>query len=176
MTNSEMAVAIATDVISQLRKRNSKMKVKDGNAYVDTDFRPEDTTGDLREILPEMLKTDCTVCAKGALIISKARLFNKVPLKKIFPEREWQNFFGRHIDRLDLIRNCSTMSALLSPIFPRKTADLIEAAFEKTLYYASNSSPTSRKSVNFGLKYPDPKKRLIAIMKNVIANNGDFVP
>ena len=83
-------------------------------------------------------------------------------------------------------------------LFGKKTTRLIECAFEKSgKYWFDDKSDgdheyhsgdyestwvlrtlpdTVSRAVRFGERHEDPEKRLLAIMRNVIKNEGVFIP
>ncbi len=160
LTPAEKRVAIAKDVIQQVLARRYKLQ---NMTYVDTDDESQIIN---KEILTSKKPPICTVCAKGALVCSTVRLFNK--------------FSG---DSDDLF---SQVEPVLRRNFGRSNGDMIEVAFEKwTLWEYGNeksrqgaclSESQANKARSFGCKHRSMRKRVIAIMKNIIANNGEFKP
>lgn len=166
MTKREMAVAVANDVLAQLRKRTKGYVVTTGY-YIRTGS-PLPSTGDLRDHLDTIQKGGCQVCALGAALLSKARLYDKVPMN--FTNGGYASY-------------CSGDACYrsLSDVFSRKQMVLIESAFERM-----NMDPDSRRddytpvaiqnAIDFGTQYSDDKVRLRAIMKNIVENDGVFKP
>lgn len=150
------AVAIANAVLKWLRTK--KLVVKRG-AYCQ--FSPSEVkvTQDisLQKALPALVTptAPCQVCAKGALFIAAVDLYNKVDIN---PEQHQFGLFESH-----------TIKPLL-PYFSNKTLSRIEYAFDRG-WVGKGSNADSV----FGERYPDPRARLRAIMKNIIKHNGDFV-
>ena len=178
LSKSEKAVAVASDVIAQLRKRNSKLIPVLDNGYVSSSFlinlddpRVKKTRNnnyenevfhvELQDILPDMMKEECRVCGLGAAIISKARLLDKVQIEgygfEINPGYEL------HRDKI---------SEGLKDVFTEDTIDKIECAFEVDPYMADTEEYAA---ALFGAKHKEPKKRLIAIMQNIVDNGGKFL-
>lgn len=62
----------------------------------------------------------------------------------------------------------------LSPYFSVEQLLLIESAFEKDDFTYGDDAWEA--AVEFGQRYTSDKDRLLAILKNIIANNGTFVP
>src|SRR4051812_10887130 len=73
---NKKAIAIAQDVLLRLRRH---LKVVTG-AYCDGYLPVSEVKvdADLRENLP-VIEKNCEVCALGACLLSKARLYNNVP-------------------------------------------------------------------------------------------------
>ena len=144
MPPGERAVAVAKDVIAQLKR---KAFVATPNTYLFHDgdishLMPED---DLRAHLAEL--GNCKVCAKGAIFLCSVRLFDQVTVgnnDSLYNSRVVWDLFG-------------------------DDANSIEYAFE-----GWNDDYTPERE--FYAAHPDPKRRLIAIMQNIIEHDGRFVP
>jgi hypothetical protein len=95
----------------------------------------------------------CEVCAKGALFLAKAVRYNDVFAV------EWH----------EVDTACEEGGVMLDH-FDQHQLELIEAVFEGWEVSAA------KEGFDFYLKYPNPKKRLIAILKNIIKNDGTFIP
>lgn len=173
MPSRAKAVAVAKDVLKQLRLRKlnmhhgsymtkfSALPVRNLTAILQK--RPD---ADLQEVV-DCLAPKCSVCAKGALILSKARLLDNVPLKLVCK-----------IDYTGKVNlGCGDPSENLLDCFSQKQLDLIETAFEKSDEFEGvNSESAVGHALSFGEQYDDPAKLMRAIMKNVIENNGVFRP
>lgn len=105
------------------------------------------------ELQPILLKANpvCQVCARGALLLSMVRKFDNYSSIDlcIGNENEMRNLFGS------------------------QQIDKMEAAFE---LWPQNNERYEPKANAFGEKFRTPGERLIAILKNVIKNNGTFKP
>ena len=106
----------------------------------------EPVTGELRQELANI--KSCQVCALGALMVAKVARTNKCDL----------------FNEISLSRD-ETTSHLIE-FFSDDELDEIEQAFEGVVVYDQK----------YWFKYPDDSDRLIAIMKNIIKNNGTFKP
>jgi hypothetical protein len=111
---------------------------------------------------------NCQVCAKGALLMSHIMFTNKVSLSE-------SHYFGDS----DAIQN------RLKNVFSKSQLDLIETAFEKDVIryrnkYLINSkgnyTKVASKAIRFGEKYKEDQSRLVAILKNIVKNKGQFIP
>jgi hypothetical protein len=156
---SEMRVAVAKDVIAQMTAK----AYQPGSGYVFMEFKeplPQGAT-DLREVLG-LPTARCEVCARGALLLSKARLYNAVPLKTIRS--------SQHV----CCGQWFTESAL-ADVFSAETLMLVEAAYEQCYHFAANLKERYAAS-QFGSQYRDDTERMVAIMENIIANGGEFKP
>jgi len=120
------------------------------------------------------------VCAMGACLLSYARVYDNVPLSKIgFHDNlsgTW--IFGPARENIvELLRNAFDFDQLA----------LIEAAFEGGMIVRkdrlseggrrlSDKAEDFRRDVKQGKYQTHSKATLAAIMKNIIANNGIFIP
>lgn len=163
----EKAVEVAKDVIAQLMKPE--------RGYNTTTFsyisviggcpsRNETQGKDLREFLDQFQDKGCQVCALGAAVLSKARLYDEVPADIVSSD------YGAN--------NEDTRNALID-IFDMKTLDLIEVAYQlhDTYAYDRQDRTQVNAAVAFGKRFSYNRvERMVAIMENVIANNGEFIP
>ena len=94
----------------------------------------------------------CTVCAKGAALVSKQRVGNSLHKE-------------RHVTSNELIEE------LLDDVFTREELDALEAVFELSCYSWTQGWANE---VNYSKykEFTDPTERLIAIYKDVIKNKG----
>lgn len=156
MSRAEMRVAIAKDVIAQIKSQ--KLRVKCGR-YITFVNEKIMEIGD-QAILLNPETPACQVCGIGAAIYSAIRLFNTVQTKTI----GGNEFLARD---------------LITKWFTPEQACLIECAFEIDTHLMRNASTTDeqrRAARAFGSKYDDdPEERAIAILQN-IADNGEFRP
>lgn len=163
------AVAVAKDVIQQLRLKRLH---PEGNGYI---YSPQpipevaaafnaDSECDLQSVV-DVVSQKCGVCAKGALVLSMARLYNNIPLGPLV--------IVHTVGKI----GASNPGEILGDVFEWDVISLIEAAYEQSYYFANWSDrATAMAATNFGKKYTNPANRLRAIMLNVIKNKGRFVP
>lgn len=166
-------VWLARDVLAQLaaKKYDACRRV-----YVDVQFTHEHAWNHVRdEQLHETLERDgvrCLVCALGGLLCSLARVEDRLSTRQVCEAR------GR-----DLREILERLEGLFEP----KQLTLMEAFFEGADegYYGdrileenldSDDSDDVRPHKDFAGRYKSSEDRLRAIMENVIANNGEFVP
>lgn len=127
----------------------------------------------------DVISKDCKVCAIGACFLSYVRLYNNVTLGQLVGGYDTikDDFFDVEYYNID---------HELAKVFSQRQLCLIETAFEcgyihfrvddedyKDLCHDSNEFSAA---ISFGEKYSVPKKRLMAIVKNIIKNNGEFIP
>lgn len=150
------AVDIAKDVIKQMRGDNIKPfpgKFLHGNFAGMTEGKR------IRE------EAKCEVCALGSMMLACMGLDPKTKF-------EATQFYGD--GPMASIHNVCCKDAL-APFFSVRQLMMIEAAFE--LYHTS-LYPNDR---GYARWYEDhvgiePRERMIAVMENIIANDGVFVP
>jgi hypothetical protein len=165
------AVLVAQDVLDRL----DHLSLTRGHylyGYPDKgDINPD---GDLRDNV-KVIEQICSICALGALLLSKARLFDDVPMTNVLE----YGGFGISTYRINMTRG--ELTAKLRDAFSDEQLDLIETAFERR-YIGSNCTRTKlasealSRAIRFGEAFYNNTERLKAIMENVIANNGVFVP
>ena len=163
MSAKRKRLAIAADVIEQVRL---KRFTAEQNVYVGIDALRDYKESIVYEsaalqqflVYPPKNAVSCTVCGIGAIVLSKAKLGNEVVLKhRYFHEA-------------------------LEDIFSERQQCLIETAFE-----GYNSGPYSWSddeneeanpaAVKFYRKYAgNDDKRLVAIFRNILKNDGEFKP
>jgi hypothetical protein len=163
LSKRQQRIAIAKDVLSQLRLRKYKVKTGvyfrsdvlsnyffEGGVYMASPKPPMDLQTCLLTKNPQ-----CTVCALGSAFTSLSRLGDEVE----FAQRERPH-------------------ASLFPIFGEKQVHLIETAFEGLeVSWYKLSQKQLRKAYSFFKKYePSANKRLAAIFRNIIRNEGTFKP
>lgn len=192
MTSAEKRTNIAKDVIKQvllgklIATRGTYFEMRGLNRnFGDDHFTFKKKNIDEKEQINKLMpSTKCEVCAMGALFavdVLKRNHFAVVQLGNSIGDGE--------------------ISKRLNRIFGKNQLDLIETAFERhvvatrnhTLWdkyhssscydYADASSDIregrtviAQKAVSFGDKYSTNEGRMIAIMKNIIKNGGNFLP
>ena len=113
--------------------------------YLDPTRYPTNEEIDSGIQLRDIVLGPCKVCAKGALFIAKAVRYNNV--------------------KVDQWREASYYDGPLTEHFDREQLRLIETCFEGwDIDY-----------IDWKNNYPDPKDRLVAILQNIIDNDGTFV-
>lgn len=175
LSKPEARVAIARDVLSQLRSQ--KLVAESGNyCYMFPKGSPNEL-GDIPEVISQQdvdNKIDlqdifkkkvqkCEVCAKGALFVSMVRKYDNVPIPV--------NGVG------DSYLDGTYVTSKLRRYFSGSQLELIEYAFE----LGTAGIPTASETVKYNAssfceQYDSDKERMIAIMKNIIKNEGTFIP
>jgi hypothetical protein len=179
-TPAQKRVMIAKEAISLIE---AKKLIPQGGHYVT--FDGKDTSGDygwigwIERFSRNDLKTgfknetlSCQVCQIGQAIVAGTILFNKIKVPTIRGA------------------NPEIAAGFVQRWFTPKTIILMECAFEDSLgsqqmeeQYQEDgygdkitSYAEQERAHNFGQRYDYEDDRSIAIWKNVIENNGEFVP
>lgn len=165
LTKSEKRVEIAKDVIKWIKAK--KVKVRSGK-YIKLPGRvsEEDEETSVEKIFQ---KQTCQVCALGACFVGMVDLGNDINTGGLFQK----DLTGANID--DWV-----MRDYLRKIFSNKELFKIETAFELQVVVEEISDTDVEKyrvsAIAFGKMYEREDQRLIAIMKNIIHNKGEFKP
>lgn len=157
----ERRIAVLKDVLKSLRLE--KYKATTG-AYISSTYKAidSDLSKDLKDILPKVEKKPCQVCALGSIFLSAVRKFDNFPVTCAI---EWA---GRSIS---IDQDDMHLHLINEKLWSRRQLLQVESAFERWSFCSK-----SRSAVKFGRKYRDDNKRLRAIVRNMIQNNGVFYP
>lgn len=171
LTKAEMRIAIAKDVIAQIKAKKYNpiqgtwVKSVGGQEYDDW-LLTASCEVDVRDYTKNMKA--CYVCALGSLFVSAVNKYN--------------NVYGTYdsVSTFEVFSSIGTgenKSPLLR-YFSSSQLQLIEFTFEGGMgaFYFYDNSSTVERAYAFHEQYPDDKDRLIAIMKNIIKNKGIFKP
>jgi len=156
LSTSDKRKAIARDVILQIKTNKFLANRRSYIRFVG-EGSPKKYNS-MQEFLLSEDDSQCSVCAMGAVLMSKARLGNVCGINDT--------------DDDDIIDN-------LKYIFSARQLRLMEAAFEGGSHHTSTlsaQSPANRRAIEFFTKYTHAEERMLAIMNNVIDNNGIFKP
>jgi len=130
----------------------------------------------LREAYLDGTVESCNVCALGGLFMSCTLYNNKTKLDAL-------GRFGEASDLGDFIDQEEPISNGLDKFFSRSQLELIEQAFEGGDGYFGDGCYThdaynddGRNYYTYADKYPKDNDLMIAIMDNIVKNNGTFVP
>lgn len=154
-TKKQKRIECVKDVLARLRYRN----VEEGyylNTFLQNlpDSVEKPTAKELRQF------EKCEACAKGNLFLSHLRLYDGFTCNQI-----------RYEGNLEDIQ-----SDALTEYFDQDQLNLIENAFEGCTIKRVNNSYENEKAKEFGKKFSKPKARLRAICKNILENDGTFIP
>lgn len=171
--STDMKVAIAQDIIARL---DSGQYIAGKDLYVWSpvlDGFHHEWDDDLQNHMEEFDEEPCQVCAIGAALISRARLFDSVNVQKVF---KTSLFFYNDNQVVDA--NVSELRSNLDEIFGREQVALLEAAYELRRWYNDFDIDEQlvQDAISFGMRYDDRRERLRAVWQNVIDNDGIFTP
>lgn len=148
----EKRVAIARDVIARVEAQ----KIRPYPGYF---IAP---ASKYKEAAGANYFEECEACAVGALLLACAP---RLKISSSFLTTATNTDWGRRI-----------IHKTLEPYFSSSQLDEIEAAFEGKSGYAVNyTGRVYDASMLFGSS-TSPRERLVSIMNNIIANNGEFNP
>lgn len=169
LTKAQKKVTVAKDVIAQIKAH--KYRAETGRYIGDVKIGEEyaiakHITGDIQKRLPEL--HHCEVCAVGSCILSITKYENKL---------KWTDV-GR------VPSECSSITdKILTKVFTPNELVLIEVMFEgcytngvdnygKDKLGGVLTEEAAIKAKLWYNKYPDPEKRLLAIMRRIVKNEG----
>lgn len=179
LSKSQKRIEVVRDILIQIRRK--VFKVIKGQ-YFDFDVTTEalvNVTEDLDTCqlndLVGQKKVKCTGCAKAGLFLGYIDKTNHLNLRQA-KEYTFEN---------------EAIIRRLKPLFSKNQLDLIECAFERSIVdeadntylsvwdsdkYKYRRTEIAEKAIKFGKKYQSNEERLKAICKNMIKNNGIFIP
>lgn len=164
MLKHEKAVAIAKDVLKQIKAKKIKTTAFDYVVSGYEDCWAENTyEGNAQKHINEITST-CHVCALGACMLSYIRKFDGVDMSDITRLGEEIN-----IDRDYIVSKLKTAFSL-------RQLDLIELAFQYEDDIFDDMPKDEREALEFVEGVYDETERLTLIMKNIIKNKGVFKP
>lgn len=139
-------VAIAKDALAWLEAG----ALEASHYYVEPEFTSFARDEQKRQLRDIVLGT-CQVCALGAMFLAKAVRYDNVVVPNIF--------------------NSDLIYSKLAEHFDRPQIYLIEQTYEHE--YPTNATD---RAARFAETFPDGKPRMRAILENIIANHGTFIP
>lgn len=165
MKKSELRVAVARDVLIQLRL--NRLEAASGTyVCIDTeDVDPEivdaayDTDQSFQEFFKKNKKVKCEACALGSAFISLVNIENKC---SVIDMNQHDDMFKR-LTRSFCVKNMSLMESAFEGNITNHGMPEEDATYEHL-----------KMAAEWGDTYGDDEKRLRAIMLNIIRNNGDF--
>ena len=167
MSKAQKRVAVAKDVIASIK---AKQLVAKARTYIDVKAEGKDGYDNNTFKHPDFqtalaMGQQCTACALGGLFVCAVKFENKIATEDA----------NDNIDQPDL-------HDYLQHLFPYEQLQLIEIAFEQSWgipgFDNGDDVPDKWKTaVAFGQKHPtDDAARMTAIMRNIIRNEGTFIP
>ncbi|NDD52339.1 hypothetical protein EBZ39_00405 [bacterium] len=175
-TAAEKRVLIAKDVLAQVAAGRFKPtegswanpRTASGREIHIWDTDKYDPDASVREMFlgEQIAKCDC--CALGAMFVSCTLYNNKTTL---------EDFDNETLDFVDNVQDASFSNGFAKFFSPAQLR-LIEIAFEGGCggFCTTSDDDQDLQARDWYDRYPNPKKRLVALMKNIIKNDGKFVP
>lgn len=139
-------VAIAKDALAWLEAG----ALEASHYYVEPEFTSFARDEQKRQLRDIVLGT-CQVCALGAMFLAKAVRYDNVVVPDIFDSILVYSKLAEHFDRQQL--------------------ELIELTYEHQYHMNAYG-----RAAGFAETFPDGEPRLRAILENIIANHGTFIP
>jgi hypothetical protein len=188
LTRQERKVALAEDVLKRLAEESLHTRTETGIIAPEIlgDHRlikhhSENISDYVSQESCSMMRSQCTVCAKGALLLSRIDKFNHIRWNQIAEGTPYD------VNYIVLDATNPRAEKLLSDAFSAKELALIEAAFECSKEYIERIVPVLLAETieirekfadaeRFGKSHQDDNDRLYAIMSNIVDNEGDFKP
>lgn len=166
-TNAGKRILIAKDVISLIKSK--KIKAISQIFYEANPIDVLEGEGFQKAFIDKKI-LNCQCCAQGAMMVS-CTLFNNN-----YTVEESETFNGDFNDLGFKIKDDFKLKNGLNKYFSKTQLALIEQAFENRKGAFTRCSPKQAMIINkFYDKNPNDKKRLLAIMKNIIDNKGKFI-
>lgn len=185
LSPEKQRIAVAKDVIAQIKAKRYKPAHKGYVKFLDGNFdiidAAKDTSEDLQTCIPKL--KECAVCARGAIFLSTVKIDNSFSVDNV--NYTWNGVY--EVEEEDIEER-------LKLIFGDQQY-LIEYAFEgwdssgqfanqfqdSSGHFLSNTlemlyDDLESTAVAFHKKYKSPSDRVIAIMENIIKNDGLFKP
>ncbi len=163
LTNQQKRIAVAKDALAMVL--NGSVRPKRG-VWVLTSLRKQNKFAgqQLCDVAGQM---KCQVCQLGALFLADVSLRNEYTVPKYVEDEYNQGSLAteNNMERLE-------------QYFSKSQIRLIENAFEEGEGFFSwkHNVDEDDDAIQFGRKYKSAKKRMIAILENIIRNEGTFVP
>jgi hypothetical protein len=198
LTKAAQRIAIAQDIIAQLK---AKKAIAKSNVFLAFNGISEEDAGDLCLTLREVRSKveNCSVCAIGAIMLSQLNINGDIGLDQANTYCHNGNFA---VDARKEYSVENELSPYVTKYFKADQLQKIEIAFElgggafyiQDYLRGERSEPSweefnnefnngvviseqdARDAVKFGKRYKNITNRMIAIMQNIIDNNGEFVP
>ena len=164
MPPNRKRIAIARDVIKMLQEGG--LKARSGTYLsVPKDLRVklyDDIDSDDKQLQEIFCETTCTVCGIGAAFVAGVMRANECTFGDT----------GRYLGNDDYMRE------YLSEWFEPSQIRTIECAFESDAGFRGHEASwdEAEDAADFGAKFKTDRARLIAIMENIIENDGTFSP
>lgn len=162
MTPEEKRVEIARDVLAQIRMGQFKAGMGYMQVFpVDDNKYTHEFYGCQLNTAVKKGEVRCEGCADGALFMAYVMRYNHLNVKTANTDVSKEYIKSR-----------------MRRLFSKDQLDLIETAYERCVIHGDGniSKELARRTISWGTRYDNREKRLKAIMRNIIRNNGTFKP
>ena len=173
-------VAVAEDVLLQLGRLDVPLRVRLGAAYISgvdhtgsAAYEGLNLDGDLKD-QADLVQRNCAVCAVGALLLSKARVLNEVPMADLV-------YAYPGVEKCFIAVGREGTLRLLEDTFDDDTLNRVEAFFEASPMHISPGHYRRAGMAAYGLSLSGSlslsaaRKRMIEIAENIVRNRGEFI-
>lgn len=160
LSDAKKRVAIAKDALDQVLAKNYKVKTGQYVTFLGTGSPVEKSEELDVPVACNLQDVKCQVCARGALFVSALRKDASIEPETL-PSSD---FLGN--DEITETEN---------NYFSREQLDLIESAFETDAFCDEAPEELAMAAVLYGMSLGNKDERLVAILKNIIRNKGEFV-
>lgn len=185
MTPEKRRMAIARDVIEQVRRKRivpesgTWCEVNDGDGLLKNSLPIEVT--EETQLQTVLAGLPCSACAVGSLFACAVLRKDDLPLSDVGSGVTSVDIEGmnEYNDAIEVNPgDFSACAAYMDDIFDEDQLLLMEAAFEQggTQGWEQHNLGGYTDACEFGGGFEDDEDRLLAIMENVLANKGTFVP
>lgn len=159
-------IAIAKDVLAQLAAQT--LRPSHLHRYLMVDAVPQNyKSRDLRDVVQTPGQV-CRVCALGACLVAKARLYDQLPAQDLIGEDSCTGYLNP---------DQSQCLAALRDIFSARQLAVIEAAYEGMPDLADDAYYEAAMEASYYRREPElGAETLSRIMNNILANDGVFRP
>lgn len=176
MSKPQKRVRIAQDVLAQIKARRL-VPVRE-NGYICDAEGVENQAPDTEVSAVAERVTSCQVCGIGSLFVVGIQRDESLKLGDLNDVKERLNNPGTYpatafgLDNVDQ----KDIHKFLGKYFTKSQLQLIEDVFETDATYLDEDGDEESASERFAAKYPEDEERLVAIMKNIVKNEGVFIP
>lgn len=165
-------VAIARDMLKQLERSDVPLRIVHGGGYVGGYL--ETLPGPEEQIQPfvDLIQQHCDMCELGGLLLSKARLYDAVPMSVIVSDSGF--------DELNVYASHDDVASALADIFDPLTLDMLEAAFEGSDMFTDLDKGDEGwdqviAAAEFGQQLPNSIECARTIAQLLIDGDGEFL-
>lgn len=158
-----LAVRVAADALWRLNNGKLSTRARDSSVWGYVVLLRNSATVNHTLVDTKQQVAHCQVCALGAMFVARA----------LQSDKDWNRCLNSRCHGDLTATSRSKIDAELRDIFYPGTLDQIERAYELWAGWAEDAIDSKRRACSYHLL--DPRDRLKVILRNIIANHGDFV-